>query len=234
MQQLSPACATCGSRVTATFSMLTLDETVEVTSLKTCLRFIKGASVFHAGQYPQGVFCVHHGHVKLTRSGADGKEQILRFAGAGDLVGYASVLSDHPYTMNCTAVEESAVCFVPKEMLFRLVRENPLLALRVMQDLSHELEDAERRVVEIAQKSVRERVAEALLVLKETFGLDEDGETLKSPLTREEIASIVGTAPESVIRALAEFKTDHLIETEGRTIRLKNVKGLVRTANILD
>jgi CRP/FNR family transcriptional regulator len=103
-----------------------------------------------------------------------------------------------------------------------------------MQDLSHELEDAERRVVEIAQKSVRERVAEALLVLKETFGVDQDGETLNSPLTREEIASIVGTAPESVIRTLAEFKADKLIETSGRAIRLKNVKGLIKTANIND
>jgi len=164
----------------------------------------------------------------------DGREQILRFAGPGDMVGYASMVSGQPYTSNCIAVEESAICFVPSETLFRMVRENPHLAIRIMQSLSHELEDAERRVVEIAQKSVRERVAEALLILKETFGVDQDGETLNSRLTRDEIASIVGTAPESVIRTLSEFKTDKLIETDGRIIRLKNIKGLLRTANIED
>jgi CRP/FNR family transcriptional regulator len=103
-----------------------------------------------------------------------------------------------------------------------------------MQDLSHEVEDAERRVVEIAQKSIRERVAEALLVIKETFGVAEDGETLKNPLTREEIASIVGTAQESVIRTLSEFKSKNLIEISGKSIRLKNVKGLIKTANLID
>jgi CRP/FNR family transcriptional regulator len=213
---------------------LSTDEVEDVSVAKSCTHFGRNASIFHYGQFPRGVYCVHSGHVKLTRPGNDGREQILRFAGAGDMVGYASMISGEPYSMNCTAVEESSVCFVPSEILFRIVRENPQMALRVMQDLSHELEDAERRVVEIAQKSVRERVAEALLVLKETFGLEQDGETLNSPLTREEIASIVGTAPESVIRTLSEFKADKLIETSGRSIRLKNVKGLIKTANIND
>lgn len=230
----SESCSSCGSRVTSTFGSLTCDEAVEVSDIKTCTQYSRNASIFNYGQYPRGIFCIHHGHVKLTRPGSDGREQILRFAGAGDMVGYASMVSGTPYTMNCTAVEDSGVCFVPSETIFRIVRENTHLALRVMQDLSHEVEDAERRVVEIAQKSVRERVAEALLVLKETFGLSEDGETLNSPLTREEIAAIVGTAPESVIRTLSEFKSDKLIETEGRTIRLKNVRGLIKTANIMD
>ncbi len=190
--------------------------------------------MFHVGQYPRGVYCIHSGHVKLTRTGPDGKELILRFAGAGDMVGYASLLMNEPYSMNCIAVEDSSICFVPSDIVFRIVRDSPQLALRVMQDMSHEIEEAEKRVVEIAQKSVRERVAEALLVLKETFGLADDGQTLNSPLTREEIASIVGTAPESVIRTLSEFKADNLIETSGRSIRITNVKGLVKTANIHD
>ena len=234
MQIQNPPCATCGSRVKAAFSALTILESEEVSDIKTCIQYGRNDTIFQAGQYPRGVYCIHHGHVKLTRSGPDGKEQILRFAGPGDMVGYASMVGGLPYTMNCRAVDDSAVCYIPSETLFRIVRENPQMAFRVMQDLSHELEDAERRVVEIAQKSVRERVAEALLVLKTTFGVHEDGETLNSPLTREEIAAIVGTAPESVIRALSEFKADRLIETEGRTIRLKNVKGLIRTANIID
>lgn len=234
MQTELHSCATCGSRVSSTFATLTIGEIEAVADVKKCMQYGRNAVVLHTGQHPRGVYCIHHGHVKLTRHGNDGREQILRFAGAGDMVGYASMISGQPYAINCIAVEESAICFIPSETIFLMVRENPKLALSVMQSLSHELEDAERRIVEIAQKSVRERVAEALLILKETFGLSADGETLNSTLTRNEIAAIVGTAPESVIRTLSEFKSDKLIETEGRLIRLKNVKGLLRTANITD
>ena len=96
------------------------------------------------------------------------------------------------------------------------------------------MEDTERRVVEIARKSVRERVAEALLILRETFGYEADGKTLNMTLTREEIADIVGTAPESVIRMLTDLKNEELIETEGRRIRVKNLRGLVAAANLVD
>ncbi len=220
--------------MTSTFASLTMNEVGQVTETKACSSYGRGSVIFSYGQYPRGVYCIHKGHVKLTRPTPDGREHILRLAGAGDLVGYASMISGEPYTVNCVAVEETSICFVPSDLILSIVRENTHLALRVMQDLSHELEDAERRVVEIAQKSIRERVAEALLVIKETFGVAEDGETLNSPLTREEIAGIVGSAQESVIRTLSEFKSDKLIEIVGRSIRVKNVKGLIKAANLFD
>lgn len=220
--------------MTSTFATLTMNEADQVTETKACSSYGRGSAIFSYGQYPRGVYCIHKGHVKLTRPTPDGREHILRLAGAGDLVGYASMISGEPYTLNCVAVEETSICFVPSDLILSIVRENTHLALRVMQDLSHELEDAERRVVEIAQKTIRERVAEALLVIKETFGVAEDGETLNSPLTREEIAGIVGSAQESVIRTLSEFKSDKLIEIVGRSIRVKNVKGLIKTANLFD
>lgn len=234
MHPQHPSCANCGSRVTSTFASLTMNEADQVTETKACSPYGRGSVIFGYGQYPRGVYCIHSGHVKLTRPTPDGREHILRLAGTGDLVGYASMISGEPYTVNCVAVEETSICFVPSDLILSIVRENTHLALRVMQDLSHELEDAERRVVEIAQKSIRERVAEALLVIKETFGVAEDGETLNSPLTREEIAGIVGSAQESVIRTLSEFKSDKLIEIVGRSIRVKNVKGLIKTANLFD
>ena len=220
--------------MTSTFASLTMNEVGQVTETKACSSYGRGSAIFSYGQYPRGVYCIHKGHVKLTRPTPDGREHILRLAGAGELVGYASMISGEPYTVNCVAVEETSICFVPSDLILSIVRENTHLALRVMQDLSHELEDAERRVVEIAQKSIRERVAEALLVIKETFGVAEDGETLNSPLTREEIAGIVGSAQESVIRTLSEFKSDKLIEIVGRSIRVKNVKGLIKAANLFD
>lgn len=219
--------------MSSVFATLEPAELTEVTATKSCQHVERGEAVFSEGQYPRGLHCIHHGHVKLVRYGRDGREQIIRFAGAGDTIGYAAMITAQPYTISAIAVEPSAVCFVPNENIHRYLRDNPHLCLRVLQLMSHELQNTERRVVDLAQKSVRERVAEALLVLRSTFGTDDDGETLNMPLTREEIADIVGTAPESLIRMLSEFKADHVIETVGRRIRVKNVDAL-RMAAALD
>lgn len=229
-----PSCENCGARVTSTFATLTVLETEELSQTKSCSPLERGATVFEEGQYPRGLYCIHHGHLKLVRFGPDGREQIIRFAGAGDTIGYAAMITGGPYTISAIAVEPTSVCFVPSDLIHRYIRENTHLALRIMQLMSHELQDTERRVVELAQKSVRERVAEALLVLKETFGTEDDGETLNMPLTREEIADVVGTAPESLIRMLSELKADDVIETHGRRIRLKNIKALISAANLSD
>jgi len=194
----------------------------------------RGDRVFGEGQYARGLYCLHSGHAKVVKYGHDGREQILRFAGPGDTLGYAAMITGEPYTVEAIAVEDSSVCFIPTELIQRYLRDNAHMALSVMQVMSHELQDTERRVVELAQKSVRERVAEALLVLRDTFGTEEDGETLNLPLTREEIADIVGTAPESLIRMLSELRANDIIETKGRRIRVKNIKALIDAANLGD
>lgn len=225
-------CENCGARMTSVFATLTADEISEVSVVKNCNMYDRGETLFAESQYPRGLYCVHSGHVKLVRYGHDGREQIIRFAGAGDTIGYAAMVTGEPYTISAIAVEPSSVCFVPNENIHRYLKENPHLSLRVLQLMSHELQDTERRVVELAQKSVRERVAEALLVLRSTFGTEEDGETLNMPLTREEIADIVGTAPESLIRMLGELKASNVIETVGRRIRVKDIEALKSAANL--
>lgn len=229
-----PSCAECGSHSTSVLESLTVLELETVDTTKTCRAYDRNVHLYQLGHHPQGLFCIHGGHVKITREGHDGREQIIRFAGPGDVIGYGALIAGRTYHTTATAVEKSHVCFIPREVITRAIRENPHMALRMMQLMSNELDEAERRVVELAQKSVRERVAEALLVLRETFGVLSDGETLNMQLTREEIADIVGTAPESVIRMLSDLRHDHIIETEGRKILLKNVPALIRAANIDD
>jgi CRP-like cAMP-binding protein len=211
-----------------------VDGALEVTQTKHTSFYRRGAAVFENGQYPHGVYCIHHGHVKIVRQGADGRDHIVRFAKPGDIVGYSSLLTNEKYASSCVALDDSIICSIPSSVLFHQIRENSRLALHVLQQLSSEVQTAQRQVVELAHKSIRERLAEALLILRETFGTIDDGMTLASPLTREEIASVVGTAPESVIRTLSEFKADKLIAINGRSIQLTNPKGLARIANIQD
>lgn len=234
MKCVSPECLTCGSRLKNGLLELEASVTSAISGMKQTSLYKRGEVVYENGQYPFGVYCVHHGHVKVTRTGPDGRENIMRFAKIGDIIGYASLLNSERYQTNCVAVDDSIVCCIPAPLLFQAIRTNHKLALHVMQRLSAEVQDAERRIVEIAHKTIKERVAETLLVLKEVFGVHDDGITLRSPLTREEIASIVGTAPESVIRTLSDFKADKLISTQGRSIQLTNMKGLTRIANIYD
>ena len=205
-----------------------------VTQSKQTLLLKRGSFIYEHGQYPHGVYCIHHGHVKIIRPGADGRDHIIRFAKPGNIVGYSSLLTNEKYATSCLALDDSIVCSIPAPVLFHHIRDKPRLALHVMQQLSSEVQEAQRHIVEMAHKTIRERLAETLLVLREVFGTQKDGITLASPLTREEIASVVGTAPESVIRTLSDFKADNLIATNGRAIRLTNLRGLAQIANITD
>lgn len=234
MNCATPECMSCGSRLKNGMLEIGVDGALQVTQTKHSSIYKRGTAVFERGQYPHGVFCIHHGHVKIVRPGVDGREHIVRFAKAGDIVGYSSLLTNERYAASCIVLDDSIVCSIPAAVLFHHIRENHRLALHVMQQLSAEVQDAQHRIIELAHKTIRERVAETLLVLKEVFGTGDDGVTLSSPLTRDEIASVVGTAPESVIRTLSEFKADKLIAVNGRTIRLTNLKGLARIANIQD
>lgn len=227
-------CMSCGSRLQNGMLEIGAEGALQVTQTKHTAFYKRGTPVFEVGHYPHGVFCIHHGHVKIVRQGADGRDHIVRFAKSGDIVGYSSLLTHERYAASCVALDDSIVCSIPAPVLFHHIRDNHRLALHVMQQLSSEVQNAQRRIVELAHKTIRERVAETLLVLKEVFGTGEDGVTLSSPLTRDEIASVVGTAPESVIRTLSEFKADNLISVTGRSIRLTNLKGLARIANIHD
>ena len=123
------------------------------------------------------------------------------------------------------------MCFIPTEILITLIKSNPSFSLELLRLACHELGEANSFITDIAQKTVRERLAEILLLLMNDFGIDEQN-NLKISLTREELANIVGTATESVIRLLSEFKSDKLVELNGRKIRILNKKGLLKISNV--
>ena len=124
------------------------------------------------------------------------------------------------------------IYFCIGNVLTKLIQENSNFAMELMQITCKELGEANDYITDIAQKTVRERLAEILVHLEDTFGLSED-RTLKISLTREELANMVGTATESVIRLLSEFKSDKLIELNGRKIKILNSKGLKKVGGIL-
>ncbi|HAT4001614.1 TPA: Crp/Fnr family transcriptional regulator [Elizabethkingia anophelis] len=197
----------------------------EVLSLK------KGDTIFDEGDFPQGVYFIDRGTVKLSKSGFFKKEQILRFCVEGDLVGYRSLLCDEPFGATAEAMEDAEITFLPAETFNRLLEADPKLSYAMLQKIAYELGEASKTITFLAQKTVRERLAEVLLLLEQKLGTDPEG-FIKISLTREEIANLVGTATESAIRLISEFKQDELISVDGRNIRILNHDKLKKLGHV--
>ena len=213
------------------FKKLTEPELTQLNYDKTCSMYTKGSIIYREGSRLTGFFCVTRGILKIFKTGIDGKEQIIRFAKKGDIIAYRSLLSKELACTTAKVIEETVLCHIPYQTLLFLIQSNWQFSHHMLQIVCKELREANDYITDIAQKSVRERLAEVLLLLKENFDLD-NANTLQISLTREELANMVGTATESVIRLLSEFKQDQLIDVQGRKIKFINLAGLTRAANL--
>lgn len=225
-----PSCQDCITEDHPIFRDLTPQQLDDINYDKTCSTYKRGNIVFQEDHRINGFYCVMSGIIKMYKTGIDGKEQIIRFAKKGDIIGYRSILSNELACTTARVIEDALICYIPGEHLFTLINENPAFAMRLMQLTCMELGEANNFITDIAQKTVRERLAEILLLLKDKFDLDQN-QVLQISLTREELANIVGTATESVIRLLSEFKQDQLIELQGRKIKILNLAGLQKIAS---
>ncbi|HQV00201.1 MAG: Crp/Fnr family transcriptional regulator [Bacteroidia bacterium] len=229
-----PECHQCQVRFKSVFCDLGKEDLDTINNNKGCNTYQKGQIIFYEDAIPHGLFCINNGKVKVSQAGEAGKEQIVRLAKEGDILGYRALLSGEKYSCSATALDTTSICFIPKQTFFGLIDKNANLSKEILKLLSHDLRKAEHKITDLAQKPVRERLAEALLFLKETYGLEPDDATLDVVLSREEIANIVGTATETTIRLLSEFKQDKMIDLKGKKITFLNLPSLIKTANIND
>jgi len=229
--ELTPFCDKCSLEIGSIFRHLTHDEVDMLNFEKEFRQYKRGEILYIEGNRISGFFCIHNGIIKIFKTGLDGKEQIIRFAKPGDIIAYRSVLSNEVACTSARVIEDSKVCFIPAEILISFVKSNSTFAHELLKLACHELGEANSYITDIAQKTVRERLAEILLLLMNDFGID-DQNYLQISLTREELANIVGTATESVIRLLSEFKTDRLVELNGRRIKILNSKSLEKISNV--
>ncbi len=213
------------------FKGLTDEEIDVVNQSVNCTSHKRGNTIYHEGSRINGTYLVVEGILKIFKTGFDGKEQIIRFAKPGDLIGFRSVISDELACSTTKVIQETILCYLPGDILERLLKENSSFSMTLMKLTCKELGESNKFLTDIAQKTVRERLAEVLLLLMDTFELDQD-HTLQISLTREELANMVGTATESVIRLLSEFKSDKLIELNGRKIKLLNIPKLIKIGNV--
>ncbi|MBP0612033.1 Crp/Fnr family transcriptional regulator [Chryseobacterium sp. cx-311] len=192
----------------------------------------KGEILFDEQELPKSVFYLHEGTAKLSKQGAYGKEQILRFIKEGDIIGYRSLLCGENFQAKAEAMTDVEATKIPADLFMHLLEHDSKMSFVMLQKIAFELGESSNTVTFLAQKTVRERLAEILLLLEQKLGTDPEG-FIKISLTREEIANLIGTATESAIRLISEFKQDSLIETEGRNIRILNHEKLIKLGHVV-
>lgn len=215
-------CETCLSRKKGLFSSFSCEDVDGLNEQKTCSYYKKSQPLFLEGSIPRGVFCINEGKVKVFSRGQEGKEQIIHISTSGEIVGFRAMFSGEPYAVSASTLEESNICFIGKEDFLSLVDTNTTLRNGIMRELSKELAERAHFITDMAQKSVRERLASALIILNDIYGEE------MINISREDLANFVGTATETLIRLLKDFKDENLIKTHTRKIEVINQERLIQ------
>ncbi len=214
-------CEQCIVREFSSLKALNKDELLKIAGCKTSYTIKKGEALFEEGETVNGIFCVKDGVCKLSKLSSNGKDQIVKLVSKGELLGQRSMISDEPVNLSAVALEDMQVCFIPKTEIMGMFNQNAKFSMNVVKSICGDLKEADDHLVNMAQKPVKSRLAETLLQLHEQFGVNADG-SLNIQLSREEIASMIGTATESCIRLLSDLNKNNVIEISGKKIIIKD------------
>ncbi|WP_440122348.1 Crp/Fnr family transcriptional regulator [Tenacibaculum sp. Ill] len=218
-------CEQCIIREFNSLKALTKDELVRISGCKTSKKIKKGEVLFDEGEYINGVFCVKDGVCKVSKMSDNGRDQIIHLIRKGDILGERSLINNEASNLKAIAVNDMEVCFIPKDEILRDLENNSNFSMDVLKKMANSLKKADDVIVDMAQKTVKQRLAATLLLLDSKFDKNENG-SININLSREDIANIIGTATESAIRLLSEFKKKKLIDLKGKEIFITDVKAL--------
>ncbi len=218
-------CEQCIIREFNSLKTLTKDELIRITGCKTSKTVKKGEVLFDEGEYINGVFCIKDGVCKVSKMSDNGRDQIIHLIQKGDILGERSLINNEASNLKAIAINDMEVCFIPKDEIIRDLENNPNFSLDLLRKMANSLKKADDVIVDMAQKTVKQRLATTLLFLEAKFDKNENG-SIKVNLSREDIANIIGTATESAIRLLSEFKKKKLIDLKGKEVFILNVKAL--------
>ncbi|MEO6521220.1 MAG: Crp/Fnr family transcriptional regulator [Mucilaginibacter sp.] len=187
----------------------------------------KGQQIFKEGDPVTGIYFVYDGSVKVHKKWDKEKELIIRFAHKGDILGHLGLESNHVYPVSATALETSTVCFINMDFFEASLNVNNGFAIKLIRFFANELQNSEKRMRNLAHMPVKGRVAQAIITLKNQFGITHDG-YIDIELARQDLASFSGVAYESLFRTINDFVGDGIIEVAGKGIMIKNEDLLLR------
>jgi CRP-like cAMP-binding protein len=215
-------------------SCCSLEELEFINTNKSTQYYQKGQFIYQEGSQATGLFCVHQGKIKLSKAAGDNKEHIVHLVREGEVVGHRALVAGTRYSHSAIALQDCVVCFLPRPDFLSLVQANQQFSMALMQLLAQALGLAEERMMHLAYKPVRERLAGALLLVQKTFYQEGEALPFRIALGREDLAALVGTAKETVSRLLSEFKDAGMITTRGSQITILKPAHLQDLATMYD
>lgn len=212
-------CEQCIVRQFNSLKHLSKEELLRMSNCKTSKIIKKGEILFDEGEHINGVFCIKDGVCKVSKMSDNGRNHIVSLIQKGDLLGERSLISEEVSNLKAVALNDMEICFIPKDEIIRDLEKNNNFTMSVLKDMANSLKTADNLIVDMAQKTVKQRLAETLLHLETKFGINADN-NINIQLSREDIANIIGTATESAIRLLSDLKKKNVIEFKGKNIKI--------------
>ncbi len=208
------------------WSILDGDEKRQILDAFAVHEFKKNQLIYAEGETPEYLWCLLQGKAKLYKDGIGGRSQILRLIRPVQYFGYRAYFAEEPYVSSAGAIEPSTLGTLPMELVMDMIRKNNRIAMFFIKELSHNLGGSDTRIVNLTQKHIRGRLAEALIALRENYGYEDDNSTLRIFMAREDLANLSNMTTSNAIRTLSGFVAEHLITVDGRRIRILNEPAL--------
>ncbi len=212
--------------------MLSSEEQEELKENLSVQHFKKNEILYQEGEVPQMLHCLIKGKVKVYKDGISGRTQIVRVIKPVEYFGYRAYFANQNYVTSAAAFEPSTVCLIPVELIEKWIRENSEMALFFIRLLAVEVGNSDQRTVNLTQKHIRGRLADALLFLRDNYGLEEDGATLSIYLSREDLANMSNMTTSNAIRTLSAFAQEKIIAIDGKKIKIIDGESLEKINKI--
>ncbi len=212
--------------LTDIWRLLSDEERVIIKESARIVKFRKNENIHVEGEQPKELMCLLKGKVKIYKNGVGGRNQIIRMIRSVQYFGYRAYFANEPYVTSSAAFETSTICFIPMMTIEAILSANTRLAFFFIQLLSVDLGVADQRIVNLTQKHVRGRLAESLIFMKESYGLEPDGATIDIYLTREDLANLSNMTTANAIRTLTTFMNEGVIFLDGRKIKIIDEEAL--------
>lgn len=198
----------------------------------TIQKYKKNETIYCEGETPMHLMCLLSGKVKIYKDGVGGRSQIIRVIKDKEYFAYRAYFAQENFVTAAAAFEPCTICLVPMPVISELIKENTDLAMFFIKQLSIDLGISDERTVNLTQKHIRGRLAESLLFLKDTYGVEEDQCTLSIYLSREDLANLSNMTTSNAIRTLSNFATEKLIIIDGRKIKIIDEERLKKISKI--
>jgi CRP-like cAMP-binding protein len=219
-------------KISEMLDTLTDEQREVLTEHISVVRYKKNDIIYKEGDLPTNLLCLVSGKVKIYKDGVGGRPQIMRVLGETEYFAYRAYMAGEPFITAAAAFEPCVVLKVPLGIMVKIIQENARLAWFFIQKLAHDLGQSDERTVNLTQKHIRGRLAESLIFLKDSYGLEEDGSTLSIYMSREDLANLSNMTTSNAIRTLSAFASEKLVAIDGRKIKFMNLKELEKISRI--